>query len=120
MKQLIIKETTEAFFKRGKELARLADQGKTIPESFIISFDDPKDFSTVISPAKLDLIASVREEPASVTELAKKLQRDRSAVKRDILLLAGFGLIAINERINPGHGKCKEISATSEKILFSF
>ena len=120
MKQLIINETTEAFFKRGKDLARLADQSEAIPESFIISFEDPKDFSSVISPAKLNLLASVREEPASVTELAKKLQRDRSAVKRDISLLADFGLIAITEKINPGHGKCKEISATSEKILFSF
>lgn len=116
----IINESTEAFFKRGKKIARLADERKAIPESFLISFDDPKDFSTLVSPAKLALIASVRGEPASVTELAKKLHRDRSAVKRDISLLEGFGLVSIKEKNNPGHGKIKEISATSEKILFSF
>lgn len=116
----IIDGTTEAFFNRGKDIAHLADAGKTIPESFMISFEDPKDFSKIVSPARLALIASVRKESASLTDLAKKLHRDRSAVKRDISLLETFGLVSIMERNNPGHGKIKEVSATSEKILFSF
>lgn len=116
----IISESTESFFKRGKKIARLADEGKSIPESFLISFEDPKEFSSLLSPAKLQLIKHVRKNPVSVTDLAKILNRDRSAVSKDVSILENFGLVAISEKPNPGHGKIKEVSATSKKIVFSF
>ena len=116
----IIKESTEDFFKKGRKIARLADAQKPIPESYVLSFDDPQVFSTLISPAKLRLIASIREEPGSISVIAKKLHRDASSVSKDISLLEGFGLVAVKDKTNPGHGKIKEVSATSKKILFSF
>ena len=39
MKTIIKVSTTDEFFKRGKEIAKLADQGKRIPRECIISFE---------------------------------------------------------------------------------
>lgn len=45
MKPSIQVENTEKFFKRGKEIAELADQGKHIPRERIIAFEDPEDLA---------------------------------------------------------------------------
>ena len=52
MKQASVKiETLDDFLGRARKLARLADAGKPIPESFVISFEDPADMLAVFSPA---------------------------------------------------------------------
>ena len=44
MKTIIKVSSIDEFFKRGKEIAKLADQGKRIPHERIISFEDPEDW----------------------------------------------------------------------------
>jgi hypothetical protein len=53
------------FFARGKRMTRAADRGEAIPET------------------RIGVFRSVKAEPASVTAIATRLHRDRSAVKRD-------------------------------------
>jgi len=44
MKQLTLKTGTDVdFFRRGKALAKLADNGAKLPEENIVSFEDPAD-----------------------------------------------------------------------------
>lgn len=85
MTKLTIKTgTEEAFFKRGRELARVADRGDQLPDECIISFEDPADVMKLITTTRLALFRAVKEAPGSITEISERLHRDRSAVKRDV------------------------------------
>ena len=96
MKQLTIKTGTEAdFFSRGRELAKAADRGEMLLESHIISFEDPADMMKLITEGRLALFRAVKEMPGSISEVAHRLRRNRSAVKRDIDALAQAGLVTI-------------------------
>lgn len=46
---------SEDFFKRGRQIAKLADQGKPIPCERIISFEDADDMAKLITTEKLSL-----------------------------------------------------------------
>ena len=52
MKKFTIKTGTEAdFFKRGKTLAKLADQGIKLPAETIVSFEDSADLLRLLTRA---------------------------------------------------------------------
>ena len=105
MNTLILKTANEdAFSKRGKRLAKLADAAKTIPQELVISFEEPGDLLRLLTAARLDLFRAIKEHPDSITGIAKRLHRDRSAVKRDVDQLAEAGLVLIEQQIHPGHG----------------
>ena len=119
MKTLIKAASTAEFFKRGKEIAKLADQGKHIPHERIISFEDPEELARLVTTAKLVLFREVKECPGSITDLSQRLHRDRSAVKRDIDELERFGLVEVLEKVFPGHGRRKEVRAVAEHVLLA-
>jgi predicted transcriptional regulator len=73
MKTTIKVANTEGFFKRGKEVVKLADQGKRIPRERIISFENPEDLARLITTAKLMLFCEVKECPGSITDLSQRL-----------------------------------------------
>jgi predicted transcriptional regulator len=54
--------------------------------------------------------------PGSITEIAQRLHRDRSAVKRDVDELARAGLVTVTEKPLPGHGRMKEVRATARRF----
>lgn len=71
-KRTVIKvEGPADFFKRGMVVAKLADQGKTIPREHIIAFEYPEDMARLITRAKLALFREVRQSAGSITELAE-------------------------------------------------
>ncbi len=119
MRTVIKVESPADFFKRGKVIAKLADQGKQIPGEHIIAFEDPEDMARLITTAKLALFREVRQSPGSITELSERLHRDRSAVKRDIDELEKAGLIAVQDMPLPGHGRKKEVRAVAEQVLLA-
>ena len=73
MRTVIKVEVPADFFKRGKLVAKLADQGKGIPQEHIIAFEDPEDMARLITTAKLALFREVRQGAGSITELAERL-----------------------------------------------
>jgi len=101
------------FFKRGKRLAKLADAGKTIPEETVISFEEPAVLLKLLTAARLELFRAIKEHPDSITGIAERLRRDRSAVKRDIDQLAQAGLVTIEQQVLPGHGRMKQVNAAA-------
>jgi predicted transcriptional regulator len=119
MRTVIKVEGPADFFRRGKLVAKLADQGKTIPREHIIAFEDPEDMARLITTAKLALFREVRQSAGSITELAERLHRDRSAVKRDIDELEKAGLIEVQDMPHPGHGRKKEVRAVAEHVLLA-
>jgi len=117
MTRLTIKTGTEAdFFRRGLELARAADQGREIEPGRIISFEDPAEMMKVLTEGRVTLFRCVKDAPGSITEIAERLNRDRSAVKRDVDALAHVGLLTVTERVLPGHGRMKEVRVTAERF----
>ena len=114
----VISGTEEEFFKRGRRLAKAIDQGQPIEEERIISFEDPLELSHLISARKLEVIATIRERPLSITSIAQALHRDRSAVKRDVDELERHGLVVVTEKVLPGHGRMKEVAATAKHFKF--
>lgn len=117
MTQLTIKTGSEEdFFRRGRQLAKAADSGHALPDAYIISFEDPADVIKLITSARLALLRAVKAMPGSITQISERLHRDRSAVKRDIDALEQAGLVKIEEKVLPGHGRMKEIRATASRF----
>lgn len=66
MTKVILKTGTEKdFFKRGRQLAKVADNGASLPEERILSFEDPADLLTLMTTSRLALFQAVKEMPGS-------------------------------------------------------
>ncbi|WP_145535770.1 MarR family transcriptional regulator [Yersinia thracica] len=117
MDKLVIKTATEDdFFKRGKKLATLADTGQTLPEEHTITFEDPLEMVRVLSAARIVLLRTVKMYPGSITALSTRLKRDRSAVTRDVAILKKAGLVTVEQKVLPGHGRMKEVKTTAYRL----
>lgn len=116
MKLTITTGTEEVFFKRGKELARKLDGGRRLEHECIISFEDPQDLLELVTTARLNLFKAVKELPGSIADIARRLHRDRSAVKRDVDKLAEAGLVKVEDRPFCGHGRMKVVTASADNF----
>ncbi len=59
---------------------------------------------------------AVRDAPGSITDLAQRLHRDRSAVKRDVDALQDAGMVVVTEKTLPGHGRMREVRAAARSV----
>ncbi len=117
MSKLTVKTASEQeFFKRGLAIAKLADATKRLPTERVVSFEDPADLLNLLTTSKLELLRAVKEAPGSITIIAAKLRRDRSAVKRDVDRLAEAGLVTVEVKTLPGHGRMKEVRAVADRF----
>ncbi len=108
--------TPKEFFERGRQIAKAIDRGEHLPTERILSFEDPVELVRLVTAARLAVFRAVKEAPGSITEIAERLQRDRSAVKRDVDALEGAGLVSVVEKVLPGHGRMKEVRALAESF----
>ena len=114
---MVLKAGTERdFFERGKRLARLADCGRPLPQEQIISFEEPAQLLRLLTTSRLDVLRTVKDAPGSITVIAERLRRDRSAVKRDVDQLALAGMVTIETKVLPGHGLMKEVRALARRF----
>ena len=109
-------EGRDAFFERGRKLAKAADQGDRVPYSRVVAFEDVESLLHVLTEKRVQLLRQVKETPTSISVLAKKLKRDRSAVTRDVQVLERFGVIQVTQRPLPGHGRQKWITPLAGAI----
>jgi predicted transcriptional regulator len=110
-------ETVDAFFERGRKLAKAADRGDRIPPgSRVVAFENVEDLLGLLTAKRVLLIKQVKETPASISTLARILNRDRSAVTRDVQVLEHFGVVQVTEKILPGHGKQKWVTPLASEI----
>ena len=109
-------ETVDSFFERGRNLAKALDLGERIPASRVVAFEDVGDLLRVLTAKRVLLLKQVQETPTSISVLARKLKRDRSAVTRDVQILQQFGVIRVTEKPLPGHGRQKWITPLADKI----
>jgi predicted transcriptional regulator len=109
-------ESVDSFFERGRKLAKAADRGDRIPDSRVVAFEDVEDLLCLLTAKRVLLLKQVKETPTSISMLAKKLNRDRSAVTRDVQILERFGVIQVTEKPLPGHGRQKWVTPLAGEI----
>ncbi|CAG9213238.1 Transcriptional regulator [Paraburkholderia sabiae] len=106
----------EDFFAQASRVSRAADRGEPIAETFSMTFEDPEDVAQILTRARIGVFLAVKAEPASITAIASRLHRDRSAVKRDVDALRDAGLVTVETVTNAGHGTRKIIRATATRV----
>ncbi|MFT0172081.1 helix-turn-helix domain-containing protein [Paraburkholderia mimosarum] len=117
MKKLCIGPgTADDFFAQGRRIARAADRGEPIAETFSVAFEDPEDLLQLLTGARIEVFRTVKAEPASVTVIARRLHRDRSAVKRDVDVLRDAGLVVVENMPNAGRGAREIVRATAAHV----
>jgi predicted transcriptional regulator len=116
MKLTISTGSEKDFIERGKEIARNLDTGERIEPECILSFEDPQELLELVTTARMNLFKSIKAEPGSIAEIARRLHRDRSAVKRDVDKLSEAGLIQVEERPFHGHGRMKVLTVAADRF----
>ena len=111
MKTKIYTDGFEGLAKRARERARAITEGRAFPPSRGITFESPAEMVRLLTPARLDLFEKVKKQTVSITELARSLGRDVSAVRRDVSALEKFGIVSSRQVVNPGHGRARMVSA---------
>lgn len=119
MKAIIKIGGSDEFFRRGHEIAGLADQGMPLSCERILSFEDAADLAKLITPAKLALFREVKLHPGSVQEISARLNRSRNAVRRDIADLKNAGLLEIEDVAPPGHRRKLEVRAIADQVFLA-
>lgn len=108
--------TLAEFFERGRSHAKRADAGTRLRESSLITFENPADMMRFLTPAKMTLFRAIKLRPGSISAIAARVKRDRSAVTRDVAELQRFGLVLVAAEVLPGHGRMKKVSAAASEI----
>jgi predicted transcriptional regulator len=112
-------EGFDEFKKRSLARARLLDRGLKLEPETRISFETAEDMVRCLTPLRLKLLEAARLKEASITELAEMVGRDRTAVQRDIKVLAEYGLLVLTKQVNPGHGQVQMVKAAAGKITLT-
>jgi predicted transcriptional regulator len=90
-----IKKSINAGWSRADKILRgeiaAEKSGKTI-------FLTPETFARVFSTERIKIMLMIRKKSLNIYQLAKELNRKYEAVYRDIKLLEGFGMIALEDK----------------------
>jgi predicted transcriptional regulator len=73
------------------------EEGRAMRPLEILTFPDLPLMLKTLSPARWALLQKLREEPLTIYELAKRLERDYKNVHTDVTQLARLGLIERRE-----------------------
>lgn len=96
---------------RARVRAEAMDEQRAFPASKGITFENATEMVRLLTPARLDLFKAVRNQTVSIKDLAASLDRDASAVRRDVAALERFGIVNSRQVVNPGHGRVRMVSA---------
>lgn len=106
----------EDFFRQGREIARRLDRGENVETVRMISFEDPEDMLELLTTGRVELFRAIKGAPGSIADIARRLHRDRSAVKRDVDLLVSAGIVEIEDKPFPGHGRMKFVKPLADSF----
>jgi len=111
MKTKIYTDGFEGWAKRAKERAKAITAGRPFPPSRGITFESAAEMVRLLTPSRLDLFMTVKNQTVSIKDLAQSLGRDVSAVRRYVAALEKFGIVSSEQVVNPGHGRARMVSA---------
>ena len=116
MKTIIGVASFEGMMERSLDRAKKRTQGERVRPERRIMFEHPEDMVSFLTPHRIRLYREVKERPLSVTDLAKALDRNRSAVSRDVKALQEQRLVKLTRTVNPGHGMVTVVSARAKHV----
>jgi predicted transcriptional regulator len=105
----------EGYKERALARARKLDRKELLDPEVSITFEDPILMTRTLTVQRVRLFQQVRKKAASISDLAKILKRDVSAVRKDVLKLESVRMVVTKERVNPGHGKVKIVSPVAKE-----
>ena len=115
-KVIVRTDDVASFFSRARDAARRADQRAAFEGKITLTFEDPQRMFTALSEARRRLMREILHEPRTISELSRRLRRNRSAITKDVGLLEEMGLIVSQRQANPGHGIQKAVRSVAPKI----
>jgi predicted transcriptional regulator len=113
MKTRVYTDGFDGWVKRGRARAKAMDEGRDFPASKGITFENATEMVRLLTPARLDLFKTVKNQTVSIKDLAATIGRDTSAVRRDVTALEKFGIVSSHQVANPGHGRVRMVSGPS-------
>ena len=116
MKIALYADGLEGFEKRSRELMKKLDRGERIKPQASITFADPMDMLEVLTSERLRVYQMARQEPASISTLAARLNRLTPSVRRDVKKLVSIGVLRTREQVNPGHGRVKIVEPVAQRL----
>ncbi len=105
----------EGYKVRALARAKKIDRKERIEPEISITFEDPIAMARILTVQRLRLLEQVRTKGASISDLAKTLKRDTSAVTKDVRKLESVKMVKVQDRVNPGHGKVKFVVAAAKE-----
>jgi len=114
-----VTDGSEGFFRRAKETARALDKGEVPRGEITVSYESPDEMMRVLSAARVRVLENVKQGAKPIPVLARKLKRNLSAVKRDIVILERAGLVSTRLEVNAGHGKHRIVAPLAGQYHFS-
>jgi predicted transcriptional regulator len=107
----------DGFIRRGRARARALDSKAPLPSERIITFQSPAHMFRVLTPKRYDILQHLADTGAqSVSSLAQKLRRRRSAVSRDLSILSSVGAVHTASIPNTGHGRMTVASPVASRL----
>lgn len=116
MKTIIGVANFEDVMERSLERAKKRTRGERLRPERRIIFEHPEDMVSFMTPHRIRLYREVKGRSLSVTDLAKALDRNRSAVSRDVKALRERRLVKLTKAVNPGHGSVTLVSARAKNV----
>jgi predicted transcriptional regulator len=107
-----------ARYKRSKAVARALDEKLDVLPYSVREFQvtEFESFLRHMSAKRLQLLKMLPKRGLSVSDLAFKMERDPSAIRKDIAALGALGLVQTVSVLNAGHGVKKMIYPAAERI----
>jgi predicted transcriptional regulator len=95
---LVTVKLTDEFHDDVTNTIQVLEQGETVDSTPTLSFVSYDDLMATLTPRVLDLIEAIRrEEPASINETARVVDRDVKNVHEELSRLAQLGIIFFEE-----------------------
>ena len=95
---LVTVKSTDEFHDDVTNTIQVLEQGGTVDSTPTLSFVSYDDLMATLTPRVLDLIKAIRrEEPASINETARVVDRDVKNVHEELSRLAQLGIIFFEE-----------------------
>ncbi len=116
MKTVIAVESFDELAERKKIRAGKLSRGERIQPERRISFSRVEDMLACLTPERLRVLSTVKEEPRSMSDLARSLGRNRGSVTRDVKVLHQHRLVVLKRQVNPGHGIVRMVKARSKHM----
>lgn len=110
MKQLVIKfESMEEFLAWSDELARKIDNGEPIPETCVVSYQEPEELLAVFTADRRKLLYVIARKAGTLGDIAARAGCDLAAAKENIEILAAAGVITFEGDV---------ISAIADSVVY--